>query len=156
TEYLVKAGQKATSRFANAEAITHFDRALELAAGTEQEEQIRLLRAAVHGELFHGTAAEADYTWLLERGEARHGRPAILTALLGLSWAYYLLALDDQEGIYMPRAIACSEQALALTAELGDTRGRVQALTATMRIWDIAPDDRPLPHGYAEEALRLA
>ena len=30
-EYLVKAGQKAAAQFANAEAITHFDRALELA-----------------------------------------------------------------------------------------------------------------------------
>ena len=129
-EYLVKAGQKAAGRFANAEAITHFDRGA--GAGRPDRrggEPIRLLRAAVHLELFHGREAAADFLWLLERALRRGDRPAELEALLGLGLAYYLRGLDDQQGDFMTRwRDDAASGRWRSRASLDDRRGIVRAL----------------------------
>ena len=78
-EYLVKAGQKAAGRFANAEAITHFDRALEL--GRRQPER-GVDPGAARGRPRASCSTEptpaADYQWLLGPGAAarRTARPS--------------------------------------------------------------------------------
>ncbi len=155
-EYLVKAGQKAAGRFANHEAIAHFDRALELAADGPEEEPIRPLRARVHIDLFHGKEAADDFLWLLERAGQRGDRTAELEALLGLSWAYYLCGLDDQAGDYMARCRETCDQALGLARELDDRPGIARALLSIVRLLDISPETDVERRAYSVEALRLA
>jgi class 3 adenylate cyclase/tetratricopeptide (TPR) repeat protein len=155
-DYLVRAGQKASAQFANAEAITHFDRALELAGEGPREESIRALRAAVHLELFHGAEAAADYQWLLDRAVARGERAAELAALLGLGNALYLQGLDDRTGSFMAQWLAACERALGLARELGDRHGIVRALL--MMVWkmDFWPETLEQAREHADEALRVA
>jgi len=155
-EYLVKAGQKASDQFANAEAIGHFDRALELAAGQAAEESIRTLRARAHLGLYHGTEAGDDYQWLLDRAEQREDRPAILAALLGLGRAYYQRGLDDREGVALPRCREICERAVALGRELGDLRHTAQVLIVMVRFCEIWTELYDQSAEHAREALRLA
>ena len=155
-EYLVKAGQKAATQYANREAVTHFDRALELTTTDAAAEPIRLLRGQSHLGLFHGREACEDFEWLLDRAEARGDRRAELEAILGLGQAYYQRGLDDQHGQDMALCRATCERGLALARELGDGPRAARILITMVHFAELWNETFEQSREYAREALRLA
>jgi class 3 adenylate cyclase len=141
THYWIRAGKKATARYANTEARAHFDRALALSEGKETYDEILALRARVLLDLFKGKPAADDYQQLLDRSQQRGDQRGEVEASLGLAAAYYSSALDDRS--FAKRSLACYERAYTLAAELGDKVGMVRALIATVWFPDYWPEYRP-------------
>jgi len=155
-KYLRLAGEKALDRNATQEALGQFERALELAEGSEHYDALLARRGRALTDLFRGQAAVRDYEQLLERAAARGDQRQELEAKLGLARAHYVLALDDPAGEHITRCRELYEAAYALARRLGDKRSMVQALLGTKWFHDFWPDYVPQQEVNAQEALTLS
>jgi class 3 adenylate cyclase/tetratricopeptide (TPR) repeat protein len=153
--YLTLAADKAHKQNALQQAVGFYDRAIGLANG-ERIDDLRLLRAAVHQELFHGPKAAADYEVVLDHARRDGNRRRELTATLGLARARYIEALDNPAGDTVDHSRAMYEQAYELGRSLGDRRAMVRALIDRQWIVDFDPDYRNATEAGALEAVRLS
>src|SRR5262249_6682162 len=96
-EYLIKAGDKAAERYANAPALRFYQHALDLIQDPELYDSVLDRRAKLLLDTFQGKAAVEDYERLLERARERGDEAKEQAALLGLGRAHYVIALDEAE-----------------------------------------------------------
>lgn len=150
-EQLMIAGRRARRLYANPEALSHFDHALELSEAPT-DEMLRQ-RAEVLNELYRGEQAVADYQRLLDSARQRGDRAAELAALLGLARGHYVISLDHPETGAPESALRYYEQAHQLALELDDIRGVVLSLVPTVWFTDFWPDYEDQARANAEEAL---
>jgi class 3 adenylate cyclase/tetratricopeptide (TPR) repeat protein len=155
-DYLIKAGDKATGRYATGQALTYFGQALELATDTETQESILTRRAALLADIYQGQAAAEDYGRLLASARERGAERVELEALLGLCHAWYVAALDATEGDYPARYRQAGEDAYALARKLGDKRGMIRALVRTGWFMDFSPDYTAIMAANLREAMALS
>ncbi len=153
-EYLVRAGQKAAGRYANAEALAHFQRALALAEGQDGYDGIMALRAKVLLDMFQGREAVRDYQQLLNRTRQSGDRKGELESLLGLAAANYGIALDEPD--FASKSLAWYEQAYTLAGELQDKAGMIRALISTMWFANYWPEYRKRAVANIEEARAIS
>jgi class 3 adenylate cyclase/tetratricopeptide (TPR) repeat protein len=154
SEYLVLAGQKAASRFANAEALTNFQRAMSFVEGKVSYASILALRAKVLLEVFEGKAAAEDYERLLDLTRQNGDQEGELESLLGLATAYYTVALDEPE--YVPKSADLFDQAYNFARTLDDKPGMVKALLSSIWFSDYWPEYRERAIVNIEEAWAIS
>src|SRR5262249_44605198 len=153
--YLTLAADKAHDQNALQQEVGFYDRAIGLATG-EQIDDLRLRRAAVHQELFHGAQAAADYEAVLDQARREGDRARELAATLGLARAQYIEALDNPAGDAVDRSRAMYEQASELGRLLGDRRAMVRSLIDRQWIVDFDPEYRNATVAGALEAVSLS
>jgi class 3 adenylate cyclase/tetratricopeptide (TPR) repeat protein len=154
-QYDILSGEKAARLFANAEAITHFQRALEVARRNNADlNQIRYLFSELGRVLElsgHYTEALGNYDAWQEYGRSRGDRSIEMSALMAKAPLYSIFTpLHDS---------AMSErllvQALEISQEIGDRAAQTRLSWNLMLNYLFAKQlDRALEHG--ELALSLA
>ncbi len=152
--YLCQAGEQAAMRYANAEALAYFQRALALAEGQEGYDSILARRAKVLLDVFQGQEAARDYKRLLDRARQSGDRQGELEALVGLASAHYALALDDPR--FASQSLDLYEQAYALARELDDKVGMIRALVPTVWFTDYWPEYGNQAVANIEEAWAIS
>ena len=152
--YAELAGQAAAAGYANAEAIHHFGRALELAraapAAPDQICALYLQRGRAYELSAQDTAALANYADLEAWAAAGGHRRALLEALNARATIYVRPSVAANQAL--GRVLA--EQALALARELGDPAGEARAL------WNLLQQEAALSQvtlalAHGEQALAL-
>jgi class 3 adenylate cyclase/tetratricopeptide (TPR) repeat protein len=157
--YALAAGDRAVSVFAFKEADRQYTLALDTARRLQNvpvEVSALTRRAKLGSDMFHGRGAAGDYERLLEVAQAGGDSQLELTARLGLSLAYYVVALDETEGDSIGRCRAMSESAYELARQLGDKRAMVRALLSTQNFVDFWPEYRDRWTNNAREMLALS
>ena len=157
--YWQRAGERATERSANREAVAHLKRGIEILArlpeSRERDEQELLLQFALVGPL---TASEGYASAALERAASRAvalgGRiSAELPAQLQAVWARGRLANFHMFRGELRTVLALAEEALALAERLGDPLilGHVRYIMALLHrhLADLAAARRHLEAGLA-------
>jgi DNA-binding SARP family transcriptional activator len=152
--YLHHAGKQAATRYAHAEALASFQRALALAEGQEGYDAILAHRAKVLLDVFQGQEAARDYGRLLNRTRQSGDRQGELEALLGLASAYYTIALDEPDSA--SQSLELYEQAYALAGELDDKAGMARALIPTIWFTDHWPEYGNQAVANIEEAWAIS
>ncbi|MCH8289544.1 AAA family ATPase [Candidatus Poribacteria bacterium] len=153
-EYLVKAAQKAASRYANQEALDYFQRALDLAKSDDESDRILKYRAKLLLNLYQGREAASDYECLLNSAKGRGDQKDELESLLGLASAYYTIALDELD--FASKSLALYKQAYTLARKLDNRTCMVRALVPTTWFMDFWPEYRDETLANAEDALILS
>ena len=153
-EYLVKAGQKAARRYANQEALNHFQQALERAEMGEDHDHILGYRAKLLLDMFRGKEAASDYERLLKSAKQSGTRKGELESLLGLASAYYIIALNEPD--FASKSRELYETAYALARELDDRTSMARALIPTSRFVDFWPEYRGQSAANIQEAFALS
>jgi class 3 adenylate cyclase/tetratricopeptide (TPR) repeat protein len=154
-EYLVKAGHKATQRYANREALDHFQNALELIPIGEAYDRVLESCAELLLGLFRGKEAADAYERLLVSARHRGNRPQELTSLLGLAQAYYVVTLDEPD--FGAQSLELGKQAYALARQLDDKRSMVRILLRRiLQLLDFDPEYRDEVAATCAEALALS
>jgi len=136
-EYLVKAGHKATHRYANREALDHFQQALELVPMGEAYDRILGSCAELLLGLFRGKEAASAYERLLTSARQRGNRTQELKSLLGLASASYIISIDEPD--FAAPSLELYKQAYSLARELDDKVGMVRSLVPTHHFLDYWP-----------------
>jgi TOMM system kinase/cyclase fusion protein len=168
-----RAAQRATQRFAQAEAIAHLHEAIELLgtldatpARREQELQLQIALGSSHFSVRGGFDPEAERAYQRARelcGEASES-PALFRALIGLSVYYFehgevrvscelaeqALALADRLGDVYPRLVAHTRLGIVLLMQ-GDALTRaVEHLERAVDLYDPAAH-RPLAGAWGQD-----
>jgi class 3 adenylate cyclase len=139
-EYLIRAGDAAAARFANAEALEAYGRAIELAGAGPERRRALMQRARLLLGLFRGKEAAGDLEDAAQQAREA-GEPAEeVEALIGLGNAYYFVALDDATAI--DKSKAALERAYELAVDLGNRAAQARALIPTHRFVDYEPEYR--------------
>jgi hypothetical protein len=141
-KYLVLAGDKAASRFANAQALLFYQQALERVEPGAERCRILQKRGKVFLGLYKGREASADYEEVLERARGQGKRDEVLDALIGLAKATYMVLLDDPQ--HLPRLKALLEEAYRMADEGDEKRAKIEIL-----IW------RNMLHDYERRASEV-
>jgi class 3 adenylate cyclase/tetratricopeptide (TPR) repeat protein len=154
-EYLVKAGHKATHRYANREALDHFQQALELIPIGEAYDRVLVSCAELLLGLFRGKEAADAYDRLLMSAR-QSGKPAQeLTSLLGLAHAYYIVTLDEPD--FAAQSLELGKQAYTLARQLDDKRSMVRVLLRrVLQLLDFESEYRADIAANCAEALALS
>jgi tetratricopeptide (TPR) repeat protein len=152
--YLVQAGQSAAQRYANREALSYFEAALQHVQPGEDTDRILGYRAKVYLNLFRGHEAADDYGRLLESATRSGNQEAEIEAFLGLGRAHYIIAFDERG--YASSSLQFYRQAYALACELGDKANMVRALVPTPWFLDFWPDDIDQAAVKVREAMALS
>ena len=153
-EYSTLAGDRAVDAFANAEAKTHYARALQAAHLTPSLEPGAVARLhakdgavlAVLGEFGGAVVAYQQALALIRQTADRRGEIDILVGLCGA----YIRSHDRDP------ALAAIEQALAMTRELRDRAFEVRCLANRAWLRSVGYGQLVETTPDAEEALRLA
>jgi class 3 adenylate cyclase/tetratricopeptide (TPR) repeat protein len=154
-EYLLKAGHKATHRYANREALDHFHKALELIPEGEAHDRVLGHCAELLLGLFRGKEAAAAYEQLLASAKRCGNRTQELASLLGLAQAYYIVTLDEPD--FGARSLALGQQAYALARQLDDKRSMVRILLRRIvHVLDFDPESRDDAATSCAEAVALS
>jgi len=154
-EYLVKAGHKAAHRYANREALDHFQKALELIPTDEEYDRVLGSCAELLLGLFRGKEAASAYERLLKSARQSGNRQQELTSLLGLAQAYYIVTLDEPD--FGARSLELGKQAYSLARQLDDKRSMVQILLRrVLHLLDFDPDSGDDTAASCAEALALS
>jgi len=157
--YALAAGNHAASVFAYQEADRQYTVATDIARRLRDvlgERAALIPRAKLRLDRFMGKEAAPDYERLLEFAQKEGDRHLELTARLGLSRAYYVVALDENDGDSISKCRGMSESAYDLAHQLKDKRSMVQALLATKYFPDFWPDYRERWLDNAKEAVALS
>jgi class 3 adenylate cyclase/tetratricopeptide (TPR) repeat protein len=154
--YLDLAGRKSAGRYANQEALSYFEQALQLAADTDAYEPILRRRGTLHLDLYHGREAAADFERLLDRARERKERAQELDALLGLAEAHYLIALDAAASDSPALCTALFGEAQRLARSLDDKAALIRALLPGGKLADINQVPYEQAEADAREALALS
>jgi tetratricopeptide (TPR) repeat protein len=131
-EYLIKAGQKATQRYANDTALDYFQKALDVAETKDEREIVLNRRAKLLINLYRGKEALKDYEILMEDAKLDQDRHRELFALLGIAHAYCIIALDDAE--FAQKAKDLCLEAYKMASELNDKEGIVRSLSPMLTL----------------------
>jgi class 3 adenylate cyclase/tetratricopeptide (TPR) repeat protein len=126
-EYLLKAGQKATQRYANETALDYFQKALDIAETNAEREVVLNHRAKLLITLYRAKEALEDYEMLMEYAKQEQDRHKELFALLGIAHAYCIIALDDAQ--FAQKSYDLCLQAYKMALELNDKEGIVRSLS---------------------------
>ena len=153
-DYLIKAGRKAGSRYANQEALDYFESALDMIKDGDEYDRVLGYRAKLFLELFRGVEAAGDYERLLKRARDRENRKDELEALLSLASAYFVIALDEAE--FASKSLESYKDAYALALELDDKASMVRSLTSTGKFLSFWSDYLDEAAANGEEALSLS
>ncbi len=162
--YTLQAAEQARKIYANAEALEHYTRALELLdemeAQTADEDRLHAIRTqrfeVLNGrrEVFHlrgdFDAERADAQALLPLAQQLDDQPTwLIDALLQQPGVAYWRSREELDA-----GIPMAQQALTLARQLGDRRREMQSLVAiaNQRLWI----NDPTAWGLAERALELA
>ncbi len=154
SENLVRAGRKAAKRYANAEALNYFQRAISFVEGKANYASVLALRAKVSVELFKGEEAAKDYEQLLDLARQNRDQEGELESLIGLALAYYSIALDDPS--YVPKSVDLFDQAYHLARKLNNKPGMVKALLSSIWFSDYDPEFRQQAIVHIEEAWAIS
>jgi len=154
-KYDLLAGEKATQLYANAEAATHFSRALEVAKRNNNDlDQIRYLFAELGRVLeLAGRYEQAlkNYDELQEFGRARGDRSIEMAALMAKAPLYSIFTPLHNSSLSEQMLI----QALEISREIGDRAAQARLSWNLMLNYLFSKHpDQALEHG--ELALRLA
>ncbi len=156
-EYACRAGEVSSRIYANAEAVTHFTHALELAEANKVTDAERVkslyLKRGRALELAGRYQEALDNYSAMGEWAARHESAAVgLEALLARSTlhATFTPVYDPERG----RALA--EQALAVAHELGDRRAQAKALWNLELLAIYGQGDPEAAIAYGEKGLALA
>jgi class 3 adenylate cyclase/tetratricopeptide (TPR) repeat protein/ABC-type dipeptide/oligopeptide/nickel transport system ATPase component len=152
-DYLVKAGQKAASRYANQDALDYFQQALDIIEAGSDYDLVLGYRAKLLLDLFRGKEAAGDYERLLENARDGGDQKAELESLLGLGFAYYIIALNEPD--FASKSLELHKQAYTLARELGDKAGMARALIPTVNLADFWSEYRDEALTNVEEALAV-
>jgi class 3 adenylate cyclase/tetratricopeptide (TPR) repeat protein len=152
--YLVKAGQRAAQRYANQEALSFFQSALQHVQPGEETDRILDHRARLYLDMFRGHEAADDYARLLESAARSEDQEAELEALLGLGRAHYIIAFDEPG--CASSSLRYYQRAYALARERGDKVSMVRALLPTPWFTDFWSEYRDQALANTEEALALS
>ncbi len=153
-EYLIKAGQKAATRYANREALDYFQGALDVIEAGEEYDRVLGYRAKLLLGMFRGEEAAKDYERLLVSARGSGDRKQELASLLGLASASFIMALDDPE--HASTSLTLYRQAYALARELDDKASMVRSLAPTGELCSFWLDYWGEAAANAEEALALS
>ncbi|HEV2054457.1 MAG TPA: adenylate/guanylate cyclase domain-containing protein [Methylomirabilota bacterium] len=154
-EYLVKAGHKATHRYANREALDHFQKALELIPTGEAYDRVLESCAELLLGLFRGKEAASAYEQLLVSARQCGNRTQELTSLLGLAQAYYIVTFDEPD--FGAQSLELGKQAYVLARQLDDKRSMVRILLRrVLYLLDFDPDSRDDTAASCAEASALS
>ncbi|HEY6282758.1 MAG TPA: hypothetical protein VIW22_02410, partial [Nitrososphaerales archaeon] len=157
--YAIWAGNHAASVFAYQEADRQFTIALDISRRLHDvsgETAALIPRAKLRRDMFKGKDAAVDYERLLEIAQNEGEKNLELTARLGLSRAYYVVALDENDGDSISKCRAMSESAYDLARQFNDKKAMVQALMATKYFDDFWPDYRSRWLENAKQAVALS
>jgi len=154
--YLAQAGDRALGLHANEEAMDYYQKALDLAEGSDAYDAILARRAKTLLDLFQGREAAEDYEELLDNARRSSDQVQQIEALLGLARACYLAALDTQALNFASRSRELYEVAYILARDLGDRASMVRALTPTQWFVDFWPGYGGQAAANVEEALALS
>jgi predicted ATPase/class 3 adenylate cyclase len=162
--YTLRAAEQARQVYANAEAISHFNRAIELLDKMEAKAKKAGQRYAILSQRFEVLnarsllyyrsgdfeAAYADAQALLPLAEQMSDDPSwMIDALLRQPQVFYLDRREDiKEGLQM------SSKALELAQQLGDKAREMNSLTSLGRLYSLLRDTRWREMG--ERALALS
>lgn len=136
-KYLDLAGEKAASRYANAQALLFYQQALERVEPGDQYYRILQKRGKVFLVLWKGREAVADYEKVLEWARGHGKQEEVLDALIGLAKATYMLMLDNPE--HLAKLKMLFEEAYRMADEGDDKRAKIDLL-----IWkDLLHDYQP-------------
>ncbi|MGA2977125.1 MAG: AAA family ATPase [Spirochaetia bacterium] len=138
-KYLVLAGEKAASRFANTQALLFYQQALERVEGSAERCRILQKRGKVYLGLWKGREASADYEEVLERARRQGKREEVLDAMAGLVKATYMVLLDDPQ--HLPRLKTLLEEAYRIADEADDKRAKIDLLAWKEWLRDYQPMD---------------
>jgi predicted ATPase len=153
-DYLSRAGEDAASRYASAEALGYFQRALDLSVTPASRHRILTARAKLLLSLFRGKDAAPDLEELLEVARRRVDREAELAALLDLGSAYYTIAIDDPSAARKSRESL--ERAYELAKALDDKASMARSLIARRHLADFWPEYLEELREQLQEARRLS
>jgi len=153
-DYLIRAGQKASGRYANDDALRYYHDALDLVETVEEQDRVLELRGKLYLSLYRGKEAVSDYQTLLDHAQETGDLKAEFEATLGLASGYYSVAFDDAESI--PTTQNLYQQAYDLACELGDKSVIARALNPTVHLMDFSPEYREQATANVEEALKLS
>ncbi len=132
-EYLIKAGQKATQRYANETALDYFKEALDIAETKAEREEVLKHRAKLLITLYHGKEALGDYEILMEYAKQDQDQHKELSALLGIAYAYHIIAFDD--ATFAQKSYDLCLQAYRMASDLNDKEGIVLSLAPMGDFW---------------------
>jgi class 3 adenylate cyclase/tetratricopeptide (TPR) repeat protein len=153
-EYALRAGDVAFRNYANAEAVAHYTRALELRHLATREQLIHLYRSGGRALELTGRYANAlaHYEELGELARARGDAMLELASLLARALVLsYMSPVQDHQ-----RGLALAGQALALARALGDQRAEVRARWIMAVANAMGRQDYQAAAVHAEQALALA
>jgi len=153
--FALAAGDLARSVFASGPAERQYTIALEIAERTHRadgEADALGRRARLYLDTFRGPPGLADSTRLLELARQRGDRALELRALLLVSEASYIVALDATTPELLAAWRLNSERAQTLADELGNEPAKVEALLKSRWMADFFPEYRP----KVQENLRTA
>lgn len=105
---------------------------------------------------YQGDAVASDYERLLARARQNGDKRGELRALVGLTEAYYVRALDDQTSTVAARARECYDAGLPLARALGDRMTEARLQLASVRFRDFWLDYGPQAELNGREAIRLS
>jgi class 3 adenylate cyclase/tetratricopeptide (TPR) repeat protein len=153
-DYALRAGDVAFRSYANAEAVAHYRRALELHHLASTEQLIHLYRNGGRALELTGrhTEALARYEELAELAHERDDSAMQLASLL----ARALIVTLDTPVQNRKQGLTLAEQALALAQTLGDRPSEAQALWVLMLACGFGQGDHSQAVDYGERALALA
>jgi class 3 adenylate cyclase len=156
-EYLVKAGEKAAHRYANRDALDHFQNALPLIPAGEASDRVLGYCADLLLGLFQGKEAASAYERLLESARRSGDRGQELAALVGLAQAHYIVSLDDPDPYVGARSLELGRQACSLAWQLEDKRTVVRILLRRiLHLLDFDPGYGPEVAAAFAEASALS
>lgn len=157
--FAISAGIHAATVFAYQEADRQFTVALDISRRLHDasgEIAALIPRAKLRQDMFKGKDAASDYERLLEIAQNEGDRSLELTARLGLSRAYYVVALDENDGDSISKCRAMSESAYDLARRSNDKKAMVQSLMSTKYFPDFWPDYRDRWLENAKQAIALS
>ncbi len=152
--YLIWAGNAASRIYANAEAITHYTRALEIARRGEDGEQLRSLYLRLGRELelsSRFSAALALYEEMEQRASERGDRVLLLTAITARCQIRCTPNSEFDPALGEPLA----KKALELARQLGDRVTESKILWVLVNLYRFT-DQLKAAHEVGEQSLRIA
>ena len=154
--YYAQAGEAAAQRFANAEALAHLSRALELARQhpPDADTLARLFsrRGRCLEPLARAPEALEDYAALETAGRAHNAPALVLAGLVGRA----VLHATPSTVFDRDRALPLAEEALALARRLNDQPAEARILWALMLAFAYGSGDSGRAVVYGEQSLALA